>query len=109
MTRQDVYKHLQQMFGCLTPCRTADKTGAGIANENFSAIRIDDLMQDNFAYLDRYDFTGCEPAHDIDMEEWAQEFDEPNQQALAASYANGDIHIAHFETDSELMDVMIWL
>lgn len=105
-TREDVISMLESERGSQVAVRTTDTQGY---NESHDVIEIDDVL--DAIEEGGYEFLGCQPVTpaDIDIEEWAQDFDEENRESLRESLADGELYVATFSSDEcGQTDLLVW-
>lgn len=113
ITKDDVLEMLSgpHMSGCYTAVRSTDAQGY---NENYGATPVDSFFdEDSSDYLpdDNWTLTGFRIATPdcVDMDVWAQEFDENNKSALATSMQEGNLYVASFWNETRGgNDILIW-
>ena len=113
ITKKDVLDMLigPHMSGCLTAVRSTD---AQAQNVNYGATPVDSFFdEDSSDYLpdDNWTLTGFRIATPdcVDMDVWAQEFDENNKSALATSMKEGNLYVASFWNEVRGgNDILIW-
>ena len=113
VTKDDVLEVLSgpHMSGCLTPVRSTDAQGY---NENYGATPVDSFFdEDGGDYLPDYRWllTGFKVAtpESVNIDEWAQEFDDNAKSSLAKSLEDGTLYVASFWNDHEgELDILIW-
>lgn len=107
----EVLNMLKEMNGCYTAVYTADNQGY---NSAYSAYNVDWLLdEDNAECLmhDDWYMTGFEKAtpENVDIDEWAQEFDRKTIDTFKAQLADGDLFVAHYENDDlGSISILIW-
>lgn len=113
VTKEDVLEMLSgpHMSGCLTPVRSTDAQGY---NENYGATPVDSFFdEDSGDYLpdDGWiltDFCAATP-ESVDLDVWAQEFDNRAKSSLEKSLEDGSLYVASFWNDHEgELDILIW-
>lgn len=113
VTKEDVLEMLSgpHMSGCLTPVRSTDAQGY---NENYGATPVDSFFdEDGGDYLPDFrwlltDFKVATPEY-VNIDEWAQEFDDNAKSSLAKSLEDGTLYVASFWNDHEgELDILIW-
>lgn len=113
VTKDDVLEMLSgpHMSGCLTPVRSTDAQGY---NENYGATPVDSFFdEDGGDYLPDFrwlltDFKVATPEY-VNIDEWAQEFDDNAKSSLAKSLEDGTLYVASFWNDHEgELDILIW-
>lgn len=110
-TENEVLDMLKDMNGCYTAAYTTDEQGC---NSAYSAYNVDWLLdEDNDECLlhDDWYMTGFEEAtlENVDLDEWAQEFDSKTVETYKAQMADGDLFVAHFENDNlGSISILIW-
>lgn len=111
MKKENVIGILECMLGCVTPTRVTDNNGA---NECFCKMPVEDFIDEDLQYCllnDNWKLVGVRPINpmDIDMDEWAQEFDARCVQDLKKSLQDGYLSIASFQHEVYgEMDIIIW-
>lgn len=113
VTKEDVLAMLSgpHMSGCLTPVRSTDAQGN---NENYGATPVDSFFdEDGGEYLpdDSWlltDFCDATP-ESVNLDIWAQEFDDMTKSSLEKSLEDGSLYVASFWNDYKGgNDILIW-
>ena len=113
VTKEDVLEMLSgpHMSGCLTPVRSTDAQGY---NENYGATPVDSFFdEDGGEYLpdDSWlltDFCAATP-ESVDLDVWAQEFDDRTKSSLEKSLEDGSLYVASLWNDYKgANDILIW-
>ncbi len=105
-TREDVISMLESERGSQVAVRSTDAQGY---NESHDGMEIDDVL--DAIEEGGYEFLGCQPvtSEDIDIEEWAQDFDEEIRESLRESLADGELYVASFWSDERgQKDLLVW-
>lgn len=105
-TREDVISMLESERGSQVAVRSTDAQGY---NESHDAFEIDDVL--DAIEEGGYEFLGCQPVtpEDINIEEWAQDFDEDIRESLRQSLADGELYVASFRTEERgQLDLLVW-
>ena len=105
-TREDVISMLESERGSQVAVRSIDNQGN---NESHNAMEIDDVL--DAIEESGYEFIDCQPVtpEDINIEEWAQDFDEDIRESLRESLADGELYVAYFSSDERgQMDLLVW-
>lgn len=98
------------MTGCQTAAYMTNDCGSNAA---YCKVDVDDLMDEYVYNLSGGDWSllSVVPAKEetVDMEVWAQEFDDDNRNAMAQTMADGELYVAHFEgEDGKVLKVLVW-
>lgn len=113
ITKDEVLEMLSgpHMSGCYTAVRSADVQGN---NENYGSTPVDSFFdEEGIDYLpdDNWTLTSfCIATSDyVDIEVWAQEFNENDKSAFEKSMKDGSLYVASFWHDvNGVIDILIW-
>lgn len=108
-TKENVIDMLETMMGCQTAAYIANDNG----NESYSVVNVDDLIDEDGVNIqsENWNMTSCEEAtqKNVDMEIWAQEFDDNNKMALVNTMEAGELYVASFENENGcLIKLLVW-
>ena len=95
MTKANVIDMIEKMRSCVTCVYTADSQGY---NGWYSEIYVDDLLDDVELGDESWELAGFSQLTegDIDVEEFCQEFDDEEIEAVKEGIKNGEYYLATF-------------
>lgn len=99
-------KMLESECGSSVAVRSTDQQGY---NESYGSAEIDAIL--NLIDDCGYEFTGVVPvtADDIDIDVWAQDFNDEIKDNLSNDLNSGNLYVARFSSDEcGEMELLVW-